>query len=190
MSATGGTLTIVGIPGSLRAGSYNRALLRAAAELAPSDLAIELFDIAEVPLYNADLDTDEARPASVRALKDAVDSADGVLLAAPEYNYGVAGVLKNALDWVSRPGFRSPFRDKPTGMMGAAPGLSGTMRGQEQLKLNLLGMAAAPFPHPGVVVPRCREKFDEDLRLTDDSVRDFLASYLEGFRDWVRRCGR
>jgi chromate reductase, NAD(P)H dehydrogenase (quinone) len=183
-------LEITGIAGSLRRGSYNRALLRACVELAPGGVTIEAVDLRSVPLFNADHDTDEERPEPVRRLKEAVTSAEGVLLVSPEYNYGVPGVLKNALDWASRPGFRSPFYHKPVGIMGASRGRSGTMRGQEQLKLNLLGMAALVFPHPGVAVTGAGSKFDDEGRLTDEDTRDFLAAYLADFTTWLDRVGR
>ena len=180
-------LRVVGMAGSLRRRSFNRALLRAAQELAPETLQIDVFDLAPIPLYNADLDTDADRPEPVARLKAAIDEADAVLIATPEYNYGVPGVLKNALDWASRPGFRSPMAGKPVGFMGASPGASGTMRGQERLKLVLLGMIAQVFPHPGVAVRDARQKFDDDLRLTDEDTRAFLRKHLAAFEAWIRR---
>lgn len=180
-------LRILGFAGSLRRGSLNRALLRAASELAPQHARIVPFDIAGIPLYNGDLDNDDARPAAVTQFKQAVTDADAVLVVSPEYNYGAAGVTKNVLDWASRPSYRSPFLHKPCGLMGAAPGRSGTMRGQEQVKLHLLGMAALVYPHPGVAVSTAREKFDGDLRLTDEDTREFVRKYLNGFAEWARR---
>jgi chromate reductase len=173
--------------GSLRSGSFNRALLAAAVELAPEGMELEVFDLADIPLYNGDLDTDEVRPPPVTALKSAISASDAVLLVSPEYNYGVSGVMKNALDWASRPSFKSPMAQRPTGIMGAAPGASGTMRGQEQVKLALLGMAAQVFPHPGVAVSRAGDRFDDDLKLTDEKTREFVSKYLEEFAAWVRR---
>lgn len=180
-------LKVLGMAGSLRSGSFNRALLAAAVELAPEGMALEVFDLADIPLYNGDLDTDDARPDPVRALKSGIAAADAVLVVSPEYNYGVPGVMKNALDWASRPGFRSPMAGRPTGIMGASGGASGTMRGQEQMKLSLLGMGAQVFPHPGVAVARAAERFDDDLVLTDEKTREFVAKYLGGFAEWVRR---
>jgi chromate reductase len=180
-------LTVLALAGSLRAGSYNRALVEACVGLTPEQLRVEPFEIHGIPLYNADLDTDEDRPEVVRHLKQAIARADGVLLASPEYNYGVPGVMKNVLDWASRPGFDSPFYHKPVAIMGAARGRSGTMRGQEQLKLHLLGMASLVFPHPGVAVQRAPSKFDDDLRLTDDATRDFVRAFLSDFAEWLAR---
>ncbi|MEZ4703252.1 MAG: NAD(P)H-dependent oxidoreductase [Rhodothermales bacterium] len=182
----GSALHILAFAGSLRARSYNRALLHAAAELAPESLQIEVFDLADIPLYNGDLDTDALRPAPVRRFKDAITESDGVLIAMPEYNYGVPGVLKNALDWASRPGFKSPMAAKPAAIMGASPGASGTMRGQEHLKTNLMALLARLFPHPGVAVAQAASKFDDNLRLTDENTRAFLKTFLAGYEDWVR----
>lgn len=181
------TWKVAGLAGSLRSGSFNRALLEACRGLAPERLELEVLEIDGVPLYNADLDTDERRPEAVERLKRSLERADGVLIASPEYNYGVPGVMKNLLDWASRPGFASPFYRKPTGIMGAARGRSGTMRGQEQLKLHLLGMAALVFPHRGVAVAKAPERFDDQGRLTDETTRDFVADYLADFRDWLDR---
>jgi chromate reductase len=180
-------LHVIAIPGSLRGASLNRALLRAARELAPDGLSIELHELHDIPLYNQDLDADDVLPEGVRRFKDAVEAADAVLIATPEYSYGIPGVLKNALDWASRPSFRSPFAGKPVGILGAAPGGSATMRGQEQLKLNLLGMVAQVFPHRGVAVGRARTKFDEERRLVHEPTREFLREYLRGFARWARR---
>lgn len=179
-------LDLVAIPGSLRTGSLNRALARALDELCPDDTAVEVLDLHDIPLYNGDLDTDQDRPAPVQALKDRIREADGVILVTPEYNHGVPGVLKNALDWVSRPSYRSPMAHKPCGLMGAAPGGSGTMRAQQHLKVILLGMAAQVFPHPGVAVSRARDKIREG-RLEDEGTREFVASYLAELASWVRR---
>jgi chromate reductase len=179
-------IRLLAIPGSLRSGSFNRALARTLAEVAPEDVEVEVFELHEIPLYNQDLDTDERRPAPVRRLKGRIAEADGVILVSPEYNYGVPGVLKNAIDWASRPGFRSPMAGKPTGIMGASAGLSGTMRGQEHLKVNLLGMGAQVFAHPGVAVRSAGEKVDGG-RIVHEATRDFVASYLADFGPWVRR---
>lgn len=181
------TLQVLGIAGSLRHASYNRYLLQSAGELAPPALAIAAFDLAEVPLYNADLDTDDARPDPVRRLKQAVAAADGVLFVSPEYNHGVPGVLQNAIDWLSRPSFKSPLAGKPVGMMGASGGVSATMRGQQMLKLVLMSTLAVIYPHPGVAVPLARDKFDTVGWLSHEPTREFVAAYLHGFETWVRR---
>lgn len=181
---------ILGIAGSLRRGSYNRSLLEAARQLAPATMRIEPFDIGGIPLYNADLDTDRDRPAAVARLKQAVAEADGVLVATPEYNHGVPGVLHNVIDWVSRPGGRSPLADRPVAIMGASTGPVGTARGQQQLKLVLMSTLALVMPHPGVVVGQAREKFDDAGALVHQPTRDFVASFLAELERWVRRVGR
>lgn len=181
-------MRVVGIAGSLRQGSYNRMLLRAAVELAPADMNIEPFDLADVPLYNGDLDTDDDRPPRVRTLKQAVTEADGVLIASPEYNHSVPGVLQNAIDWVSRPGMKSPLRNRPVAIMGASGGAVGTARGQQVLKLTLMSTLALIMPHPGVVVGHMKDKFT-DGRLVHEPTREFLAAFLRDFAAWMERMG-
>lgn len=180
------SLHVVGIAGSLREGSYNRALLQACVELAPEGTDVEPFDaLGEVPLYRAELDTDGQRPAVVDDLKRRIAEADAVLISTPEYNWSVPGVLKNAIDWASRPAFRSPFAGTPVGMMGASGGPVGTARAQSHLREVLAGMAALAFPHPGVAVGGMRERI-VDGRLVRDEDREFLAGYLRDFAAFVR----
>src|SRR3954452_10718597 len=145
-------MRVLGIAGSLRRASYNRGLIAAAVQLAPGSMTIEPFDLAGIPLYNGDIDDDERRPAEVVRLKEAIAGSDAVLIATPEYNHSVPGVLQNAIDWASRPGGKSPFVGKPAALMGASPGAIGTARAQQQLKLVLLSTLAAVMPHPGVAV--------------------------------------
>ena len=182
-------LRVLGIVGSLRHGSFNRALMEAAIELEPAGMRIEEFDLGSIPLYNADLDTDERRPDVVRRLKDAIAEADGLLISTPEYNHGVSGVLKNAIDWASRPAGTSPLAGKPVAIMGAAPGVLGTARGQQHLKLVLISTMALLMPHPGVVVGQAHEKFDAEGRLIHEPTRDFLATFLRELEAWIRRVG-
>src|SRR5712691_36275 len=127
-------MRVLGIAGSLRRGSYNRALLEAARSLAPAGMEIDIFDIRTIPLYDGDLDQDATRPADVQRFKQAIKDADAVLIASPEYNFSVPGVLKNAIDWASRPAFTSVFVEKPVAIVGASPGAVGTARAQEHLK--------------------------------------------------------
>lgn len=176
---------LVGIAGSLRENSVNRALLQAVSDLAPADVAVDILDISEIPLYNQDLDNDRERPASVEQLKSAIHAADGVLIATPEYNFGISGVLKNVIDWASRPAMRSPLRGKPVGIMGASPGALGTARAQEQLKTIILSTMANLFPHPGVVIGKSHEKF-VDGELLDEVTAKFLTEYIAQFADYVR----
>lgn len=179
-------LKILGIAGSLRAGSLNRALLRAAAELAPEEMALETFDLAAVPLYDGDVEA-AGDPAGVTAFKRAIEAADGVLMATPEYNHGVPGVMKNAIDWASRPPGGSPLGGKPVGLIGASPGITGTARGQSQLRQAFEFTNSYCMPQPELLVFRAHEKFDAEGRLTDAATAKFLGSYLAAFAAWVRR---
>lgn len=175
-------LDILALSGSLRAGSTNTALLRAAKGLAPEGVTVTLYDYAAVPLFNGDLEP----PESVLALKAAIDAADGVLIATPEYNYSVPGVLKNAIDWASRPAYKSPFHGKPTGVMSAAASFAGGARAQQHLKPVLLGMGTPVFPWPEFLVGSAHRKF-VDGKLEDETTAKFLAEYLAGFAAWVEK---
>lgn len=175
---------ILGFAGSLRQGSYNRALLRAASELAPEDMLIEIFDLLQIPLYNADV---EARgdPEPVAAFKQAIRQADAVLMVTPEYNHGVPGVMKNAVDWASRPP-RSASA-KPVAIIGASPGVTGTARGQSQLRQAFEFTNSYAMPQPELLVSRANEKFDTGGKLTDETTREHLRKFLEAFRAWTLR---
>jgi chromate reductase, NAD(P)H dehydrogenase (quinone) len=180
-----GELGVLGIAGSLRKKSFNRALLRAARELLPDGVTLVEHDLRALPLYDADLDVDGG-PAEVREFKAAIAAADALLIASPEYNYGVPGVLKNAIDWASRPGFRSVLVGKPAAIMGASGGAVGTARMQVELRHLLMGVLALPFPHPDVLVGNAAQKFDAELRLTDERTREFLKKMLAGFVVFAR----
>jgi chromate reductase, NAD(P)H dehydrogenase (quinone) len=180
-------MKILGIAGSLRRASYNRALLEAARELCPESMLLDTFDLDDIPLYNADWDVDGLRPAPVDRIKAAVTAADGLLIATPEYNHSVPGVLQNAIDWVSRPAMKSPLVNKPVAIIGASPGAIGGARGQQQLKLVLISTLALVMPHPGVVVGQAPEKFDASGALVHEPTRMFLAAFLEDLETWVHR---
>jgi chromate reductase len=179
-------IRVLGIVGSLRAASYNGQLLRAAIELAPSELAMTTCDLAKVPLFNQDLEV-QGDPAPVASLRAAVHDAEAVLIASPEYNYGVPGVLKNAIDWLSRPPGQSPFRKKPVAIMGASMGPGGTIRMQLQLRVALQYLDMYAMPRPEVVVATCKDKFDADGRLTDAKTRESMTTFLAAFLVWCRR---
>jgi chromate reductase len=180
-------MRVLGIAGSLRRASYNRALIASARELAPAGMTIEPFELDEIPLYNAELDNDELRPDEVRRLKEAVAAADALLIATPEYNYSVPGVLQNAIDWASRPVMRSPLVDKPVAIMGASPGLTGTARAQQQLKLVLMGTWSLVLTHPAVLVSAAHEKFDSAGRLVHEATRQHVAALLRALEVWAHR---
>ena len=177
---------VAGIAGSLRTGSYNRALLRAAQELAPPALFIEIHDLAGIPLYNEDVEKAGA-PEPVARLRAAVGRADGLLIATPEYNHGMPGVLKNAYDWLSRPPRQSVLNGKPTAIMGASPGMVGTARSQLQLRQSLASTNTPALLQPEVLVGQAREKFDAAGRLTDEATRKFLVLFLDHFVTWIAR---
>lgn len=183
---SGAPIRVVAFAGSLRKGSYNRALLVAAQAEAPPGMTIELFDIAEIPLYDADVEA-AGDPPPVVAFKSAIRAADGLLIATPEYNHGVPGVTKNAVDWASRPARQSALNAKPVGILGASPGMTGTARGQSQLRQAFGFTNSYCMPQPEILVFRAHEKFDAAGRLTDAKTRELLGGYLVAFSDWVRR---
>lgn len=173
-------LQIAGIAGSLRQGSFNRGLLRAATELAPATLRITIHDLLPIPLYNADVESRGA-PDAVGELRNAVRAADGLLIATPEYNHGVPGVLKNTIDWLSRPPQASALNGKPAAVMGASPGMTGTARAQSQLRQAFVFTNTYAMTQPEVLVARAHEKFDQAGTLIDQATRRFLATFLEAF---------
>lgn len=179
-------IRVLAIAGSLRAASYNRALLRAAADLAPSDMRIDMHDLADIPIYNGDVEA-RGEPAPVAAFKAAIASADALLFACPEYNHGVPGMLKNAIDWASRPPASSPLNGKRVGVIGASPGVTGAARGQTQLRQAFTFTNTTAMLQPEVLVGRAHEKFDADGRLTDGPTRDFLGQYLAALNAWLRQ---
>jgi chromate reductase, NAD(P)H dehydrogenase (quinone) len=182
--ASSAKLRVVGIAGSLRRASLNRALLVAARELSPPSLVIQIEDLDQVPLFNADLDL-AGPPAAVVRLRESVRAADGLLLVTPEYNHGVPGVLKNAIDWLSQPLRESALAGKPTAIMGASPGLAGTARAQTQLRQAFVYTNTPALLQPEVLVSRAPEKFDSAGQLTDDVTRKFVADFLCRFADWL-----
>lgn len=177
-------INVLGIAGSLRKGSYNRALLRAARELAPENMEIETFDLTPIPFFNEDVEK-AGDPEPVRALKTAFGEADALLIATPEYQYGVPGVLKNALDWASRPAGKSPMQHKPVAIMGASTGFVGTARAQLQLRQTLAYNETHTLMRPEVLIAKASEKFDEDGGLNDEDARKFLRTLLEKLYDWT-----
>ena len=179
-------IQILGIAGSLRRASYNRGLVRAAADLAPAGTAIRILDLADIPLYNQDVE-DAGEPASVVELKSAIRGADALLVATPEYNHGVPGVLKNALDWASRPRATSPLTDKPVAVMGASPGRGATARAQTQLRDAFVFTGACVMPLPELLVGAAASHFDADGNLTDPEIRSGLAELLDALEAWTLR---
>jgi NAD(P)H-dependent FMN reductase len=178
---------IIGISGSLRKASYNAALLRAAIELAPKDVEMEIGSIKDIPLYDGDLESEQGLPNAVSALKDRIAAAEGLLLVTPEYNNSIPGVFKNAIDWLSRPSGDATrvFGGKPVGVIGATPGGMGTVLAQSAWFAVLRTLGTRPFFGKPLYVSGAGKVFDSAGRLSDDSVREKLRSYLEDFARFV-----
>jgi chromate reductase len=181
---TDGPFTILGIPGSLRKASYNRAALRAAQQLMPEGVRIEVFDLEGIPSFNQDLENDP--PPRVRELKAAVRSADALLFCSPEYNYSIPGVLKNAIDWGSRPPKDNCWAGKPGALMGVSNGLLGTARMQYHLRQVFLNVGVQAVARPEVMIAQAAQKFDTELNLTDEKTRDFVRQLIVALVDWAR----
>ena len=179
-------LTVLAIAGSLRRGSFNRGLVRAAVELAPAGVAVEPFDLAPLPLYDEDVQQ-RGDPDAVRRLKERIAAADALLVATPEYNYSIPGVLKNAVDWASRPAATSPLKGKPVAIVGASSGGFGTVRAQLALRQVFVFTESHCLLKPELTVSRAREKFDADGNLTDAPTRDGLRAVLAALAAWTRR---
>ncbi len=181
-------ITVLGIAGSLRKASYNRAALRAAVELAPDGMHLETFDIAPIPVYNEDL-REQGYPPPVQEMRDRMGAADALLFVTPEYNYSIPGVLKNAIDWASRPPGQ-PFDGKPIAIMGASPGMLGSARAQYHLRQCFVFLNGMVLNRPEVMIANASNRFDAEGKLTDDGTRKIIASLLEALRDWTLRLKR
>jgi chromate reductase len=181
----GKTLHVLGISGSLRKSSHNTALLNAAKELAPADLAIEIFDLSPLPLYNEDVRA-AGFPPVVQLLRDKIKAADALLFATPEYNYSMSGVLKNAIDWASRPPDQ-PFNEKAVAIMGASPSALGTGRAQYHLRQCCIYLNMHLLNKPEVMIAAAGAKFNEQGKLTDEPTRGFVRELMVNLAAWTRR---
>lgn len=181
--------TIIGVSGSLRRASYNTMLLRAAAELAPEGTTIEIASLHDIPLYDGDLEAERGVPAAVSALKDRVAASDGVLFATPEYNHSVPGVLKNAIDWLSRPpsDIGRVFGERPVALMGATPGPGGTALAQAAWLPVLRTLGTLHWTGGRMLVSNANKVFGQDGALADEGVRDRLRSFVAGFAAFAER---
>jgi chromate reductase len=180
-------LEVLGIAGSLRAASYNRALLRAARELAPPGISLRSFEgLREIPPYDGDVEATGVPPPVV-AFKQAVEAAGAVLIATPEYNYSIPGVLKNALDWCARPPGKSSFKGKVVAITGASTGAMATVRAQADLRRVLAAMGAIVVPAPEVLVAQADRKRDASGAYADEGTRKFLGMLLEELARWTVR---
>jgi chromate reductase len=181
-------IKVLGVSGSLRKASYNAAALRAAKELAPSGVRLETFDIAPIPLYNEDVRA-QGYPPPVEDFRARIKAADAVLIVTPEYNYSVPGVLKNAIDWASRPP-EQPFNGKPIALMGASISAFGTARAQYHLRQSFVFMNGLVLNQPEVMIGSAGTRFDAEGKLIDEKSRELITALLTGLRDWALRLRR
>ena len=184
-SALSKPLTILGINGSLRRDSYNRAALRAAQQLVPDGAKLEIFDLDGIPGFNQD--EERQPPAKVTELKTRVRAADAILFATPEYNYSIPGVLKNAIDWASRPYGDSAWNGKPVAVMGASIGVLGTARAQYHLRQVFVFLNMYPLNQPEVMIANATERFDADGNLIDKKAKDLIRQLLDSLAAWTRQ---
>ena len=178
-------LKVLGVSGSLRKGSFNTLLLHAAIELAPLGMSITIYDLAPMPMYNDDVRL-AGYPAEAQKFRDAIAASDAILFASPEYNYSVSGVLKNAIDWASRPP-NMPFDGKTAAIVGASGGALGTSRSQRDLRWILSGLNVYVVNLPHVYIGPAAQKFDQAGKLTDPAARDFLKQLLDNLADLTVR---
>jgi chromate reductase len=175
-----GSINILGFAGSLRKGSYNRALLRATLELVPEDVQLEIFELDAIPVFNQDLEN--SLPDKVKEFKTKIKAADAILMVTPEYNYSIPGVMKNAIDWASRPPGTNPFSEKPVAIMSASTGMLGGSRAQYHLRQCFVFLNMRPVMKPEVFVNFAEQKFDTEGKLIDEKtkgiIRDLLKSLI------------
>jgi chromate reductase len=181
-------ISVLGICGSLRKGSYNMAALRTAIELKPAGMTVTVADISQIPLYNEDVRA-QGFPAPVETLRRQIAEADALLFSCPEYNYSMSGVLKNAIDWASRPPDQ-PFAGKACAILGAAAGMAGGARAQGDLRRSMVFLDMHPLNKPEVLIGQAQTKFDANGRLTDEAARGFIRDMLVALEQWTRQIGR
>ena len=182
------TASILGFAGSLRKGSYNKALLRAALELVPKGAELEIFDLEGIPPFNQDLENEPCE--KVKQFKAKIRAADAILIATPEYNYSIPGVLKNALDCASRPYGDNALEHKPVAIMGASSSMMGTGRAQYHLRQCFVFLTCFALNHPEVMVPFAQEKIDKEGKVTDPKTREKIRELLESLVAWTNRLKR
>lgn len=179
------TIRVLGISGSLRKDSWNTLLLRAAQKLAPAGMTIEIASIRDLPFYDGDVEA-AGMPASVAAFREQIRAADALLIASPEYNASVSGVLKNAIDWASRPPSQ-PLDGKPIAVFGTSPGATGTIRGQQHLRQILANVNGLVLVQPVVAIGMAAQRLDAEANITDEATRKFVETMLAKLVDWTRR---
>jgi chromate reductase len=180
-------ISVLGICGSLRKASFNRAALNTAIELKPAGMSVTIADISQIPLYNEDVRV-QGFPPPVETLRQQIKAADALLFACPEYNYSMSGVLKNAIDWASRPPDQ-PFACKPIAILGAAAGMAGGARGQLNLRHSCVFLDMHPLNKPEVLIFQAQNKFDTDGKLTDHVARGLIRDLMAALLDWTRLIG-
>ena len=178
-------INIVGMSGSLRKGSFNTMLLKAAVGLVPEGAEINIVEIGNLPLFNADFEMD--LPQVVVDFKAKIKAADAILFVTPEYNYSIPGGLKNAIDWASRPYGDNSFEDKPVAVMSASPGMLGGSRAQYHLRQTFVFLNMHAFNRPEIIVPMVTDKFDANGTLIDQITIDHIKPFLESFVEWTKR---
>ena len=183
-------LTLVTISGSLRAASYNTALLDNLPDLAPPGLQFRRLEIRDLPVYNGDLEHDGLPPEIVRVLQRDIRSSDGLIIATPEYNHGVPGSLKNAIDWLSRGPAPHGHDGVPSAILGASDGTIGTTRAQSALRQTLAALNSPAMPQPQVLVATAQNKIDAEGRITAEGTRNYIAMWLVAVERWMRRFPR
>jgi chromate reductase len=179
------SISVLGICGSLRQGSFNRAALNTAIELRPTGMEVTVADISQIPLYNEDVRA-QGFPPPVETLRQQIKAADALLFACPEYNYSMSGVLKNAIDWASRPPDQ-PFAGKPAAIIGAAAGMAGGARAQLHLRHSMVFLDVHPLNKPEVLIFQAQNKFDANGRLNDDVARGLLGDLMTALAKWTRQ---
>lgn len=180
-------IKILGIAGSLRKGSYNRAALKAAQLLVPAGATLEVLDLPDLPGFNQD--NEKSPPAAVTDMKAKIRAADAILIVTPEYNYSIPGVLKNAIDWASRPYGDNAWKGKPVAVMGASIGVLGTARAQYHLRQCFVFLDMPVVNQPEVMISAAASKFDQSGNLTDATAKELTAKLLVGLCDLTRRHG-
>jgi chromate reductase, NAD(P)H dehydrogenase (quinone) len=183
-----GSISVLGICGSLRKGSYNMAAMRTAIELKPANMNVEVADISTIPLYNEDVRA-QGFPPPVEKLRQQIAAADALLFACPEYNYSMSGVLKNAIDWASRPPDQ-PFAGKPIAILGAAAGMAGSARAQYDLRRSCVFLDMHPLNKPEVLIGQAQTKFDENGKLLDEAARGFIRDMMANLAAWTRQIAK
>ena len=183
------TMKFLGIPGSLRAGSFNRMALRAAVELAPDGVQFDTCEIRDIPMYDGDDEVAHGLPDCVKEFRAKIHAADALVIVTPEYNASISGVLKNAIDWASRPP-QQPFDGKPIAILGASPGALGTVRAQAHLRQILANLNGLVLVQPNVMIGAAGQRFDAAGALTDEPTKEFVRNLMVALKTFTLKMRR